>query len=74
MGLSRSFWNDTTSALQPKEVTSKGTRVSCVSVISLSISMFLAFCWFTSFECRFRTFVQAERHSDVVIEAFNVGE
>ena len=26
----RSFWNGTTSALQPEEITSKGTRVSCV--------------------------------------------
>ena len=30
MGPSRSCWNGTTSALQPEEVTSKGTRVSCV--------------------------------------------
>ena len=30
MGPSRSFWNGTTSALQPEESTSKGTRVSCV--------------------------------------------
>ena len=30
MGPSRSYWNGTTSALQPKEMTSKGTRVSCV--------------------------------------------
>ena len=30
MGLSWSFWNGTTSALQPEEITSKGTRVSCV--------------------------------------------
>ena len=29
MGPSRSCWNGT-SALQPEEVTSKGTRVSCV--------------------------------------------
>ena len=27
---SRSRWNGTTSALQPEEITSKGTRVSCV--------------------------------------------
>ena len=27
---SRSYWNGTTSALQPEEITSKGTRVSCV--------------------------------------------
>ena len=27
---SRNCWNDTTSALQPEEVTSKGTRISCV--------------------------------------------
>ena len=26
----RSCWNGTTSALQPKEMTSKGTRVSCM--------------------------------------------
>ena len=26
----RSFWNGTTSELQPEEITSKGTRVSCV--------------------------------------------
>ena len=30
MGPSRSCWNGTTSALQPEEITSKGTRVSCV--------------------------------------------
>ena len=30
MGHSRSCWNGTTSALQPEEITSKGTRVSCV--------------------------------------------
>ena len=30
MGTSRSFWNGTTSALQPEEITWKGTRISCV--------------------------------------------
>ena len=30
MGPSRSFWNGTTSALQPEEITLKGTWVSCV--------------------------------------------
>ena len=30
MGPSRSCWNGTTSALEPEEITSKGTRVSCV--------------------------------------------
>ena len=30
MGHSKSCWNDTTSVLQPEEITSKGTRVSCV--------------------------------------------
>ena len=30
MGPIRSCWNGTTSALQPEEITSKGTRVSCV--------------------------------------------
>ena len=30
MGSSRSCWNGTKSALQPEEITSKGTRVSCV--------------------------------------------
>ena len=30
MGPSRSCWNGTTSALQPEEITSKGTRVSYV--------------------------------------------
>ena len=30
MGPSRSCWNGTTSALQPEEITSKGSRVSCV--------------------------------------------
>ena len=29
-GPSRSFWNGTTSALQPEEITSKKIRVSCV--------------------------------------------
>ena len=30
MGPSRSCWNGTKIALQPEEITSKGTRVSCV--------------------------------------------
>ena len=30
MGPCRSCWNGTTSALQPEEITSKGTRISCV--------------------------------------------
>ena len=30
MGPSRSCWNGTTSALQPEEITSKGSRISCV--------------------------------------------
>ena len=30
MELSKSCWNGTTSALQPEENSSKGTRVSCV--------------------------------------------
>ena len=30
MGFSRRCWNGTTSALQPEEIASKGTRVSCV--------------------------------------------
>ena len=30
MGPTRSCWNGTTSALQPEEITLKGTRVSCV--------------------------------------------
>ena len=30
MGPSRSCWNDTTSAFQPEEITSKGMRVSCM--------------------------------------------
>ena len=30
MGLCIICWNGTTNALQPKEITSKGTRVSCV--------------------------------------------
>ena len=30
MGPFRNWWNGTTSALQPEEITSKGTRVSCV--------------------------------------------
>ena len=32
MGPSRNYWIGTTGALQPEEVTSKGTRVLCVSV------------------------------------------
>ena len=31
LGSSRSCWNSTTNALQPEEITSKGTRVSCVN-------------------------------------------
>ena len=31
MGTSRSCWNDTTSALQPEEISSKGTRVSNIN-------------------------------------------
>ena len=38
MGPSRSCWNGTTSALQPEEITSKGTRVSCV-LLSMKISI-----------------------------------
>ena len=30
MGPSKSFWNGTTRALHAEEITSKGTRVSCV--------------------------------------------
>ena len=30
MGPCSNFWNDTTNGLQPEEITSKGTRVSCV--------------------------------------------
>ena len=30
MGRSRNYWNGTTSAFQPEEITLKGTRVSCV--------------------------------------------
>ena len=30
MGPSRNYWNGTTSALQPEEITSKGTRILCV--------------------------------------------
>ena len=37
MGPSRSCWNGTTSALQPEEITSKGTRVSCVLSIKVPI-------------------------------------
>ena len=33
IGPSRSCWNGTTSALQPEEITSKGTRVPCVCYI-----------------------------------------
>ena len=31
MGHSRRCWNGTTSALQPEEITLKGTRISCVN-------------------------------------------
>ena len=37
MGPSRSCWNDTSSALQPEEITSKETRVSCVLSIKVPI-------------------------------------
>ena len=37
MGPSRSCWNSTTSALQPEEVTSTGTRISCVLSIKVPI-------------------------------------
>ena len=37
MGPSRSCWNGTTSALQPEELTLKGTRVSCVLSIKVPI-------------------------------------
>ena len=37
MGPSRGCWNGTTSALQPEEITSKGTRVSCVLSIKVPI-------------------------------------
>ena len=35
---SRSCWDDTTSALRPEEITSKGTRVSCV-VLSIKVAI-----------------------------------
>ena len=37
IGPSRSCWNGTTSALQPEEITSKGTRISCVLSIKVPI-------------------------------------
>ena len=37
MGYSRSCWKGTTSALQPEEITSKGTRVSCVLSMKVPI-------------------------------------
>ena len=37
MGPSRSCWNGTTSALQPKEITSKGTSFMCVLSIKVPI-------------------------------------
>ena len=37
MGPSRSCWNGRTSALQPEEITSKGTRVSCILSIKVPI-------------------------------------
>ena len=37
MGPSRSCWNGTTSALHPEEITSKGTRISCVLSIKVPI-------------------------------------
>ena len=37
MGPSKSCWNGTTSALQPEEITSKGTIVLCVLSIKVSI-------------------------------------
>ena len=40
MGLSRSCWNGTTSALQPEGITLKGTRVSCVPDIGLAVRVF----------------------------------
>ena len=36
MGPSRSFWNGTTSALQPEEITSKGTKVY-MCVLSIKV-------------------------------------
>ena len=36
MGPSRSCWNCTTSALQSEEITSKGTRVSCVYYVKVT--------------------------------------
>ena len=41
MGPSRSCWNGTTSALQPEEITSKGTRVSCVYPYEKSLETYL---------------------------------
>ena len=40
MGPSRSCWNGTTSALQLEEITSKGTRVSCVPIRRKSGNLF----------------------------------
>ena len=44
MGLCRSCWNGTTSALQSEEITSKGTRVSCVSTRKKSGNLWCSFC------------------------------
>ena len=41
MGPSRSCWNGTTSALQPEETTSKGTKFSCVYYQKGAINMAL---------------------------------
>ena len=37
MGPPRSCWNGTTSALQPEEITSKGTRVLCLTINKMPI-------------------------------------
>ena len=41
MGRSRSCWNGTTSALQPEEITLKGTRVSIKVPIQKSLETYL---------------------------------
>ena len=54
--MSRSCWNSTTSALQPEEITSKGTRVSCVYtkqhlIMNLHFSKFEE--WEVPFHCHY---------------------
>ena len=60
MRISRNCWNDTTSALQPEEITSKGTSSMCVLSLKVPIQKCLETYW-RSLVCRIYTCLVIKR-------------